>query len=136
MPLRRRKHRGATASSSLNRRRSPPPETSWARQRRPYRNRRHTKKIGILGVGTVGTTLGRHLSAEGHQVLIANGRATETLAEKVGRLDQPLIPATIDQLLDQAQTIALAMPWRNVRDALDRDIDWHGIFSSMPRTSS
>lgn len=40
-------------------------------------------KVGILGAGTVGTTLGMHLSAADHQVLIANGCAPDSLAEKV-----------------------------------------------------
>ena len=83
-------------------------------------------KIGILGAGTVGTTLGTHLAAAGHQILITNGRETESLAETVRGLDQPLEPVTVDDLLDQAEMILLAVPWRNVRDVLRKDIDWGG----------
>mgnify|MGYP001280460814 CR=1 FL=1 len=83
-------------------------------------------KIGILGAGTVGTTLGTHLAAAGHQILITNGRETESLAETVRGLDQPLEPVTVDDLLDQADMILLAVPWRNVRDVLRKDIDWGG----------
>lgn len=83
-------------------------------------------KIGILGAGTVGTTLGTHLAAAGHHVLIANGRAPDSLAETVAELNQPIVPVTVDDLLDHAETIVLAVPWRNVRDALAPDFDWRG----------
>lgn len=83
-------------------------------------------KIGILGAGTVGVTLGTQLAAAGHHVLISNGRAPESLEERVGGPGQPLVPVTARDLLDQAETIFLAVPWRNLRDALDRDIDWRG----------
>lgn len=83
-------------------------------------------KLGIFGAGTVGTTLGTHLSAAGHEVLISNGRAPESLAEKVVRPDHALIPVTVEDLLDQAEVIFLAVPWRSIRDTLKPEIDWRG----------
>ena len=38
-------------------------------------------KIGIIGAGNIGGTLARRLSALGHEVLVANSRGPETLAD-------------------------------------------------------
>lgn len=38
-------------------------------------------KIGIIGAGAIGGTLAGHLTKRGHQVLLANSRGPETLAE-------------------------------------------------------
>ena len=38
-------------------------------------------KIGIIGAGMIGGTLGRRLTALGHEVVIANSRGPETLRE-------------------------------------------------------
>ena len=83
-------------------------------------------KIGIFGAGTVGTTLGTHLSAAGHGVLITNGRAPESVADKLGGLEELLVPASVDYLLDKAEVLFLAVPWRNVRHTLDPNTDWRG----------
>jgi ketopantoate reductase len=38
-------------------------------------------KIGIIGVGNIGGTLTRRLTAMGHEVSVANSRGPETLAK-------------------------------------------------------
>ena len=83
-------------------------------------------KIGIIGAGTVGTTLGEHFAGAGHEVLIANSRGPESLRETLERLSKPLKPVTFEELVEQAEMFFLALPWRNVRDILRSDVDWHG----------
>ncbi|MEZ5935611.1 MAG: NAD(P)-binding domain-containing protein [Alphaproteobacteria bacterium] len=83
-------------------------------------------KIGVIGAGTVGTTLGGHFVAAGHEVLITNSRGPESLARTLAELSQPLEPATFADLVRQAEVLLLAVPWRNVRDVLRKDIDWGG----------
>jgi len=83
-------------------------------------------KIGIIGAGTVGTTLGEHFAAAGHEVLITNSRGPESLSAKLAEMSQPLKPVTFTELVNQAEMILLALPWRNVRDVLRSDVDWRG----------
>lgn len=83
-------------------------------------------KIGIIGAGTVGMTLGEHFAAAGHDVLITNSRGPESLSSKLSQLGQPLEPATFADLVSQAEVILLAVPWRQVRELLRSDIDWGG----------
>jgi len=83
-------------------------------------------KVGIIGAGTVGTTLGQHFAAAGHEVLITNSRGPHSLSDKLAEMSQTLKPVTFTELVDQVEVILLALPWRNVRDVLRSDVDWHG----------
>lgn len=83
-------------------------------------------KVGIIGAGTVGTTLGEHFAAAGHEILITNSRGPGSLSERLAETSQPVEPVTLTALLDQAELILLALPWRNVRDVLRSDVDWRG----------
>ena len=82
-------------------------------------------KIGIIGAGTVGMSLGEHFAAAGHEVL-ANSRGPENLSEKLAEISQPLEPVTFKELVRRAEVFFLALPWRNVRDVLRSDVDWRG----------
>lgn len=98
-------------------------------------------KIGIIGAGTVGTTLGDHFAAAGHDVLMTSRRAPERLVidlEKTGRAFELM---TFANLVERAELFVLAVPWRNVRDLLQGDVDWcrrivvdttNILFSSYP----
>ena len=83
-------------------------------------------KIGIIGAGTVGMTLGEHFAAAGHEVLITNSRGPESLSEKLAETSQPLKPVTFEELVEQAEVFLLALPWRNIRGLLGSDVDWRG----------
>ena len=83
-------------------------------------------KIGMVGAGTVGATLGEHFAAAGHEVLITNSRGPESLSGQLARMPQHLEPVTFTELLDRAEMIVLALPWRNVRNLLRSDSDWRG----------
>ncbi len=99
-------------------------------------------KIGIVGAGTVGTTLGEHFAAVGHEVLITNGRSPDSLSEKLTTMREHLEPLTFTELLDQAELIIVALPWSKVRDVFRGDIDWRArvvvdatniIVSTLPK---
>ena len=83
-------------------------------------------KIGIIGAGTVGTSLAEHFAAAGHEVLIANSRGPESLSKKLTDTGNPLKPVTFTDLVEQAEMVVLAVPWRNARDVLRTDADWRG----------
>jgi len=83
-------------------------------------------KLGMIGAGTVGTTLGERFAAAGHEVLITNSRGPESLSKGLVEVGQPLEPPTFTELVDQAEVIFLALPWRKVRDVLRSGIDWRG----------
>jgi hypothetical protein len=83
-------------------------------------------KIGIIGAGTVGTTLGDHFAAAGHDIFIASRRAPESLAADLQKAGHPFEPVTFAELIERAELFVLAVPWRNVRDLLNSDIDWRG----------
>ncbi|MGY2032965.1 NAD(P)-binding domain-containing protein [Nocardia gipuzkoensis] len=51
-------------------------------------------KIGILGVGHIGKTLSRKLSAAGHDVKVANSRGPETIDATVLATGARAVPAS------------------------------------------
>ncbi len=83
-------------------------------------------KVGMIGAGTVGMTLGEHFTAAGHQVLITNSWGPESISAKLAGKGQPLKPVTLKELLEQAEVFFLALPWRDVRDFLRSSVDWRG----------
>lgn len=65
-------------------------------------------KIGILGAGTIGTTLARKLAAAGHDVKVANSRGPETIAPAV--LETGAHAATADVAVTDVDVVILSMP--------------------------
>lgn len=65
-------------------------------------------KIGILGAGTIGTTLARTLAAAGHEVRVANSRGPETIAFRV--LEKGAKAATAQNALLDVDVAILSMP--------------------------
>jgi 8-hydroxy-5-deazaflavin:NADPH oxidoreductase len=49
-------------------------------------------KIGIIGAGNIGATLTRHFTRLGHDVLVANSRGPETLAELARETGAKAVP--------------------------------------------
>lgn len=81
-------------------------------------------KIGIIGAGTVGMTLAEHFSRSGHTVSITNSGEIGRLAERLEKLDLAVQPSTLEGLLDDAEILILAVPWRNVCNVLRDGIEW------------
>ncbi|PZH16105.1 hypothetical protein C1I97_07145 [Streptomyces sp. NTH33] len=81
-------------------------------------------RIGILGAGRIGGTIGRRLSAGGHAVKLANSRGPETLrdlAEEIGATAAHAAGAVED-----AQVIITSVPFPRVPSL-------RGVISSAPQ---
>lgn len=65
-------------------------------------------KIGILGAGSIGTTLARKLAAAGHDVKVANSRGPETIAADV--LETGARAATAHDAVNDVDVVILSMP--------------------------
>jgi predicted dinucleotide-binding enzyme len=65
-------------------------------------------KIGILGVGHIGKTLARKLSAAGHDVKVANSRGPETIDAEV--LARGARAVTTAQAVEDVEVVILSIP--------------------------
>ncbi len=67
-------------------------------------------KIGIIGIGNVGSVLGKRLAALGHQITYG---VKDPSAEKATRLvaGTTAKAATVREAIDASQAILLAVPW-------------------------
>jgi hypothetical protein len=74
-------------------------------------------KIGIIGAGQIGGTLARKLSALGHQVLVANSRGPETLADLAAKTGAT--PVTVREAVEGVELLVVTIPEKNVRDLPD-----------------
>jgi hypothetical protein len=81
-------------------------------------------KIGIIGAGSMGGTLARHLAKLGHQVSIANSRGPESLTALAAEIDAT--PVTIREVAKSGEIVILALPTKAVAD-LPRD-----LFAGVP----
>ncbi len=64
--------------------------------------------IGILGAGTIGTTLARKLAAAGHDVKVANSRGPDTIPAVV--LETGARAATAEDVVKDVNVVILSMP--------------------------
>ena len=81
-------------------------------------------KIGILGSGSMGGTLARHLAARGHQVSIANSRGPGSLAALAA--ETGATPVSVAQAARAGEIVILAIPTKAVA-ALPRE-----LFADVP----
>lgn len=83
-------------------------------------------RIGIIGVGSMGGILARHLVRCRHQVMIANSRGLEslsTLATETGAT-----PVSVAEAVQAGEVVILAIPTRAVTDLPK------GLFASLPES--
>ena len=81
-------------------------------------------RIGFIGTGTVGRTMGRHLIEAGHHVVLSNSRGPETLRDLVEELG-PLATAGTKEEAAASDIVILCVNWRRARDAV-QGITWSG----------
>lgn len=81
-------------------------------------------RIGFIGAGTVGRTLGRHLINAGHEVVLSNSRGPDSLRDLVGELGPGARAGTKAEAV-QADLVILCVNWRAAREALT-GVDWTG----------
>jgi len=65
-------------------------------------------KIGILGAGSIGTTLARRLAAAGHAVTVANSRGPETIS--AAALETGARAVTAQEAANGVEVLILSMP--------------------------
>lgn len=83
-------------------------------------------QIGIIGAGSMGGILARHLAGLGHHVSIANSRSPESLTSLAAELG--VTSASVVDTVQAAEVVFLAIPTKAVVD-LPR-----GLFADVPGT--
>jgi predicted dinucleotide-binding enzyme len=81
-------------------------------------------RIGIIGAGSMGGILARHLARLGHQVSIANSRGPESLTALAAEIGA--MPVSVVGAAEAAEVVILAIPTKAVTD-LPR-----GLFANVP----
>ena len=82
-------------------------------------------KIGIIGVGAIGSAFAGHLARAGHDLLLSNSRGADALADLIRSLG-PRARAASRQDAAQADLVILAVPWAQVPAALAGLPAWNG----------
>ena len=82
-------------------------------------------RIGFLGAGVVAQTISRHVLPLGHQVVLSNTKAVDSLAPQVAQLGSGATAGTPQQAAEQ-DIVVLAVNWPNVQAALFSVLDWSG----------
>jgi predicted dinucleotide-binding enzyme len=80
--------------------------------------------FGIIGAGSMGATLARHLAKLGHNVSIANSRGSESLAALAAEIGAT--PVSVADAAKSGEIVFLAIPTKAVAD-LPRD-----LFANVP----
>ena len=82
-------------------------------------------KIGIIGVGAIGSAFAGHLARAGHDLLLANSRGAGALVDLIRSLG-PRARAVSREEAAQADLVILAVPWEKVPAALAGLPAWNG----------
>ena len=82
-------------------------------------------KFGTIGAGTVALAFAREALATGHQVVLSSRRGPESVAARVAELGHGASSATVEEAAS-LDYVLLAVPWRNVEDALRGLPAWNG----------
>jgi 8-hydroxy-5-deazaflavin:NADPH oxidoreductase len=81
-------------------------------------------RIGVIGAGSMGGILGRHLARLGHQVSIANSRGPETLTTLAAEIGAT--PVSVVDAAKAGEIVIIAIPTKAIAD-LPRT-----LFASIP----
>src|SRR5436190_6227982 len=71
-------------------------------------------KIGIIGAGSMGGILARHLARRGHHVLISNSRGPESLTALATEIGAT--PVSVADAAQAGEIIIIAIPTKAVAD--------------------
>ena len=78
--------------------------------------------VGIIGAGRIGQAMAQTALRAGRTVVISNSRGPETLTSVVVTVGVGVSAGTVEQA-SAAAMVVLAVPWGNVRDAV-QDLEW------------
>jgi 8-hydroxy-5-deazaflavin:NADPH oxidoreductase len=88
-------------------------------------------KIGIIGAGNVGTGLGKHLAARGHDIVVSFARTPEKVEAAAAAIGGGGRAGTLEDAVRHAEVVIIATPWaatlevvRAVAPLLDGKIVW------------
>jgi predicted dinucleotide-binding enzyme len=74
-------------------------------------------KIGIIGAGSIGTTIAKHLTEAGYEVVISNSRGADSLKEKIKQIGGNIIAGPVQEAAE-ADVVFLAVRWEQVQEVL------------------
>lgn len=74
-------------------------------------------KIGIIGAGNVGQSIGRRLAEKGHFIFVSFARSNEKLAAAVAVIGHDARAGTPLEAASAADVVVLATPWAATLDA-------------------
>ncbi|RZL17243.1 MAG: NADP oxidoreductase [Pedobacter sp.] len=72
------------------------------------------KRIGIIGVGQIGSTLARKFSTLGHNVKIANSRGPHTLTNLATEIGVSAV--TINEAIENVDIVIISIPQKKIQD--------------------
>jgi len=81
-------------------------------------------RIGFIGAGNVGRTMGRHLINAGHHVILSNSRGPESLQGLIDELG-PQAKAGNKEEAVQCDLVILCVNWKHAQEAL-KSVSWDG----------
>jgi hypothetical protein len=107
-------------------------------------------RIGIIGSGSIGSTLARLWTNAGHEIAIANSRGPDSLGELVGSLGPLAHAMSVEDAARFGEIVVLAAPFRRpdalprpdlvmgkvVVDAMNPYADGGGLLDLAGKTSS
>jgi predicted dinucleotide-binding enzyme len=73
--------------------------------------------IGIIGAGAIGTTLAKHLTTAGYEVVISNSRGADSLQEKIKTIGGNIMAGSVQEAAE-ADVVFLAVRWEKVQQVL------------------
>ena len=74
-------------------------------------------KIGIIGAGSIGTTIAKHLTEAGYEVVISNSRGADSLKEKIKQIGGNIIAGLVQEAAESG-VVFLAVRWEHVQEVL------------------
>lgn len=82
-------------------------------------------RFGTIGAGAVASAFAREALAQGHEVVLSSRGGPNSLADKVAGLGGGASAATIEEAAS-LDYVLLAVPWRNIAEALKGLPNWDG----------
>ena len=80
--------------------------------------------VGIIGAGRIGQAMARTALRADRTVVVSNSRGPQTLTSVAETLGDGVTAGTVEQA-SAAAIVVLAVPWGNVRDAV-QGLEWNG----------
>ncbi|MFJ9005822.1 NADPH-dependent F420 reductase [Streptomyces canus] len=84
-------------------------------------------RIGIIGAGRMGQALTGLFVEVGHDVVLANSRGPESLAELTARFGEHVSAADVPGAVAGSDIVFLATPWGKTAEAASAVGDWSGV---------